>query len=77
MPSPFFLDESSKRFINLVYLFKESAFSLIDLLGFILVSISFISALTFMIYFLLLTLWFVLLSLVAVGMWDFASWTRD
>ena len=30
-PLPFFLDEFSSRFINFVYLFKEPAFSFVDL----------------------------------------------
>ena len=42
-----------------VYLFKEPAFSLIDIFYFFVVSISFIPALIFMLSFLLLTLCFV------------------
>ena len=47
---------SGYRYINFVYLFEEPALSFIELSYFIfLVSISFISALLFMISFLLLT----------------------
>ena len=55
-------------FINFVYLFKKQALSFIDFSIASLVSISFISALIFMISFLLLSLGlFVLLSLVTLG----------
>ena len=54
---PFFLDVSGQWFVNFVYLLKEPAFSFSDLVT-VSVSFSFISALVFMISFLLLTLGF-------------------
>ena len=58
-PFSFFLDESDERFVHLIYLFKEPAPGLIDLLNVFLDSISFISALIFIISFFLLTLVFI------------------
>ena len=53
------LGESSQRFVNLIYLFKESALGFIDFFYCFLISILLISALIFMTSFLLLTLGFV------------------
>ena len=58
----FFLDESGKQFVNFVYLFKEPAPGFIDPWIFFLVSMSFNSALIFVISFLLLALGFVCCS---------------
>ena len=54
-----FLHWSGQWFINFVYLFRELAFSFIDIFYLFLVSISFIFALIFIISFFLLTLGFV------------------
>ena len=53
------LHEAGSSFINFVYLFKESALSLMDHFSCFVASVSFISTLTFMISFPLLTLDFV------------------
>ena len=53
--SPFFLDESGYRFVSLIYLLKETAFSFIYLC-YCFICFSLISALIFMISFLLLIL---------------------
>ena len=60
-PLSFFRDESGERFVNVVYLFKELAFSFIDLFYLIcLASVLLTSTLTFIISFPLLALGFVL-----------------
>ena len=52
------LGESSKSFVNIVYLFKEPALGLIDFVYCVLISVLLISSLILMIPFLLLTLSF-------------------
>ena len=57
-----FLDESGQQFANFIYFLKKIDFSLIDLCYCLLHSFSFISAIIFIIYFLLLTLGYFILS---------------
>ena len=58
---PFLLDESGQWFVYFIYLLKEPAFSFVDFC-YSLLYFSFISALIFIIYFLLLTLGFFISS---------------